>query len=176
MIDELACARARQWIHRSLDGDTDEAESGALRKHVDACPACARLERDLLALQGGLRSVPAAPMPDDALHEVFARTARAATGRTTRRPLWRDWRAAVAAAAAIALAWGFWPRPEYSDAELQQAAVEARLVLKLTADALGKTRRATVEEVLEKGVSPALQRMPVKLPRSETPEERKSQT
>ena len=164
------CVLARGAIHRTLDGDPlaplAPEEVQALATHLEECSGCRETRDELTQMRDALAALPQLPLPAADLEAVLA--------RTTRRPrrFWQlpagrlDWRLAAAAALVVLAAFVMWPEsdPAPSQAEIRQAEAEARLVFKLTLDALKRTQRVTVDEVLGGEVSPALRRVPVKLP------------
>jgi len=157
------CTEARAAIHRRLDGEALEAVLAAgLERHLAGCPGCRRAEAELADVQVRLRAVRLPPMPDADVRAVLARTSRAP--RAVHAVGWRA--AAVAAAVLLAVLLGSWiertRRPD--PIELARAANEARYVLALTGRALDRTERAAVGRVLAGEVSPALRRVPMKLP------------
>jgi anti-sigma factor RsiW len=143
---EWSCEVARRSIHRRLDGEAlGDGERRQLDRHLDSCAECRESDEDLRAILGGLRAIPQQTMPDGALQEVFDRTVRAdrAGRKRTLRRWGVDWRmaaAAVVTAGVIGIWFAFYPpapRPaEPTQAELAQAAEDARMVLGLTAQAL----------------------------------------
>jgi len=163
---DTACDGFRELIHRTLDGDLIESEpSRILHAHLADCEACREVESELRLIQHALRGLPNLPMPDDAFEEVLDRTSRSRSG--WRRAL--DWRAAAAAAIVALGLWSLWAlRPpsstEPSRAELEAAAAQVRMVLGLTHDALDRSRETCINELLRGQVSPALQRLPIRLP------------
>ena len=174
-IRDLNCARAVGYVHQRLDGDELDPERAEwLSQHLTECAECRRAEEELQQIQQALRGLSVAPLPEDALDEVWDRTTR-----TAGRRVWADWRA-IAVAAVLALAFfGVWqvrdravPASEVavaeagpSDADLARAAVEARYVLNLTATVLRRSERVAIEEVVGKRVAPALQKIPLLMPR-----------
>ncbi len=175
--DDHPCAPFRERIHRTLDGELmDAALRAELDAHLAECPECQTAQRELLDVQSVLRSAPELIFSEEDLDAVFARTSRESLGRRVTR--WGlDWRAAAAAAVLALGLWGAWPAapvPEQvSQAELEQAMVEARWALQQTAEALRRSTSGAMD-VIQHEVTPALQRVPVKLPGR--PAERKSQT
>ncbi len=161
------CEIARGAIHRQLDGEPlVPAERESLAVHLEGCAGCREARGELEQVQQALASLPELPLPSADLEAVFDRTTR-------RRPrFWQpgawglEWRLAAAAAMVALAAFVLWPQgePRPSAAEIRQAEAEARLVFKLTFDALKRTQRVAVDEVLGGEVSPALQRVPMKLP------------
>ena len=165
---EPDCGEFREWIHQVLDGDLmDEERRVSLDRHLAECESCRTAESELRQIQSTLRSAPSLSLPDEWLDEVFARTSRAPQESPARRGWGFDWRAAAAAAVLALALWNFWPSGQpsgYTQAELERAADEARLALKLTAQALARTERVGIEGVLGGEVSPALKRIPVRFP------------
>jgi predicted anti-sigma-YlaC factor YlaD len=163
---ELGCAGAREAIHVSLDADLmDAGLKRRLEAHVAGCASCRAFASEMRAIQEGLRNLGELRMPDDVLEEVWVRTTR------SRRAPARAWRLRLAAAAAVLVVVmaGLWLRngsapTEPTDAELAQAAREARMVLQLTSRALRRAERAAVRDVLTDEVSRALRRVPVQWP------------
>jgi len=176
----IDCDTARERIHARLDGDRlAEAEQEALETHLLGCPACRDAEIDLTGIQRSLRTVAAIPLPDAAFRDVLARTSRA--GRRAPWRVWRfEWQAAAAAAVIVVAALFGWsmldtPTGRPSDAEIERARAEARLVLQFTADALAHSRAAAVQGLTEE-ISPALQRVPMRLPGAAPAKERNNDT
>ena len=125
----------------------------------------------MTGLMLGLRELPQVGMDDATLDRVLQLTTRSAgeapSGRLTGWGL--GWRAAAAlfAVALTASVWWFAGQtrsPEIPPEELARAEAEARLVLKLAADAMRRSQAAGVRGVLADEVRPALQRIPVQLP------------
>jgi RNA polymerase sigma-70 factor (ECF subfamily) len=163
LVNANACDAAREWIHQSLDAELmDAATKQRLDDHLSGCAACRERADELRAVQEGLRSLPELKLPDDALEEVWRRTTR------SRRT--RPWYLAAAAAAITVLVLGgLWlrngPQPTGpTDAELEQAAREARLVLQFASRALHRTEQAAFRDILTDEVSTALQRVPIQWP------------
>jgi anti-sigma factor RsiW len=162
------CAAAREAMHATLDADVVEAGlRERLAAHLADCTACREAEAELRAIQRALRELPVQTFPEAALEEVWQHTVRA--GR--RRATWgRNGRLAAAAAAVVVVVLGgLWLRPDPapaapSEAELQQAAREARLVLRLASGALRSTEQVAFEDVLARDVSDALRRVPIRWP------------
>ena len=173
-IRDLDCARALRYVHQRLDGDVLDPESaGWLSRHLSACSDCRQAQEELKQIQQALRELKVTPFPEDAIDQVWDRTTRTDSPRA-----WTDWRA-FAAAAVLALAFfGLWqvgdrtaPGSEVvvadagpSDAELARATAEARFVLNLTATALRRSERVAFGEVMDKRITPALQRIPLLMP------------
>ena len=180
-LTRLDCARARRNVHRVLDGDAlRPAERGRLSAHLGGCVACREFERDVTELHAALRSLPQDSLPDASLERVWDATVRSAERRTGAVERWIDWRV-LAAAAVLTLGFiGLWRSPlvglgdarstrvqvELSDTEeLARLGAEARLVLRMTADALRRVERAAVDDVLTDEVSPALSKAQIRWPR-----------
>ena len=104
---------ARRLLSPLLDGDLPRAAEAALRAHLERCPACRRILRQLEAAEGLLRGLPACLTPLDpspsgeARLRALARWARPAP----REPAWRP-TAVGALAAAAALAVLVWLEPQ----------------------------------------------------------------
>ena len=114
-------------------------------------------------IQGGLRSLPELKLPDEVLEQVWART----TSARRTRPWYY---AAAAAAIVVTVLGGVWLQqngtdPQPTEAELRQAALEARLVLGLTSRALREGGQKAVDRVLAGEVSEALQKVPIRWPK-----------
>ncbi len=175
------CARVRPLLHETMDRALTADERRVVDDHLAACAGCTAFAAGLDRVRETLASLPAAPFPDDALREVFARTIDAG-------PWWRrwlpsnGWQVALTGAAAMALAglalWTAWngPAPRRNpavdvaahdvadEAELRRALEETRFALALASNAVRRSGRAAVEDVLQKSVAPALDRIPVRFP------------
>jgi anti-sigma factor RsiW len=161
----LSCEGAREIVHRLLDGDpVDPSREQTYRVHLAACWNCREAEADLRLIQSELRSLPARGLPDTALQRVWRQTSRRKASRPARRrSKVFDWRAAAAAAALAAVLLGVWSTrpPEPDPEELERAAVEARMVLLLTARTLRRSEETMMRKVFVEGVTPALARAPI---------------
>ena len=184
------CGRVRPLLHETMDRELTSRERGEVDAHLASCVDCAEFAEGLETVRTTLASLPAAPFPDDALQEVFARTIDA-------EPRWRawlpstGWRVALTGAAALALAgaalWTGWNgaalRPDpgsevavgdptvaassvANEEQLRRALEETRYALALAAGAVRRSGRAAVEDVLQGAVAPALHRIPVRFPAS----------
>jgi len=158
------CAGAREAIHASLDAELmDAGLQQRLENHLGDCASCREFAAEMRRIQGGLRSLPELKLPDEVLEQVWARTRRA---RRT-----RPWYyAAAAAAIVVTVLGGIWLQkngadPQPTEAELRQAALEARLVLGLTSRALRTGGQKAVDRVLTGEVSEALQKVPIRWPK-----------
>jgi anti-sigma factor RsiW len=169
-MSRMTCDRARGVLHEVLDGDLMDADlRSMLHAHLAGCQACREFEADTRQIQSALAALPMVSLSEEALDEVWNRTsrARAGSGGFSRRGF--DWRVAAAAAVVtIGLVGTWWigaPEPVGpTELELARAATEARMVLGMTANALRKTERATVEGVLADEVAPALRSVPIQWP------------
>ena len=186
--DRVACEKARQAIQERLDGPIAAEALEELHAHLAGCSACREVEAGLLAVQQALGSLPELSFPDEALEQVWDRTVRSEPPATRPASWWTDWRALAAAAVVAAALLGLWAlgrhrltpsgpievaRHEYSEQEIEAAAAEAHMVLSLTVSALRRSRHVAVRDVLAGEVSPALRRIPVRLPGSEGAEPRR---
>jgi hypothetical protein len=158
--ERFGCTETREAVHAALDAELmDAGLKQRLEAHLEGCASCREFASELRVIQGGLRTLPELELPDAVLEHVWNRTIRA--HRT------RPWYfAAAAAAIAVTVLGGFWLRngtesPELSDTQLRRAALEARLVLGITSQALPRTERAAVDDGLTGGVSQALRQMPI---------------
>ena len=95
----MNCENALELMNRELDGALTEAESAALRAHLDACPDCRETWRQLHELDTLLRE--SELEPPAALHEGVMREIRQEQKKKPRRA-WVP-AAAIAAAAALVL-------------------------------------------------------------------------
>jgi anti-sigma factor RsiW len=167
-VQSWGCRSALRAIHRGLDGDPLEpALERQVDEHLATCADCREAAAELRAIQEGLRRLPLERMPDAALEEVLAATVGSRRAGTLRR-FGFDWRLAAAAIVTVGVI-GSWyalfpPSGRPSDTELREAAVEARAVLALTAQALRKAERAATRDVLAGQLSPALRRVPIDWP------------
>jgi hypothetical protein len=163
--EKMDCTRARQILHERLDGDVvDLSVDREYRTHLATCAPCSAADRDMQSIQSGLRELPLIGLPDMALERVWRGTTRKRLGRAARLSFWGlDWRGVAAAAALAAVLLGVHGvRPTHpTEAELNQAAAEARMALLLTARALRQSEETVLREVLAKEVSPALGRAPI---------------
>jgi len=157
------CAAARRAVHVSLDAELmDAGLRRMLDEHLERCAACRDFAAEMRTIQDGLRSLPEIPLSGDALEHVWERTVR--SRRSPLRP--RLWMPAAAAALVIVALAGMWLRngsapPGPTDAEIAQAAHQARMVFGITSRVLHRTEHAAFDEVLSDDVSGALRRMPV---------------
>ena len=95
----MNCENALELMSRELDEALTEAESAALRAHLDACPDCRETRRQLHELDALLQED--VPEPPAALHDGVMRAIRQEEKQKKRRA-WIP-AAAIAAAAALVL-------------------------------------------------------------------------
>ena len=95
----MNCENALELMNRELDGALTEAESAALRAHLDACPDCRETWRQLHELDALLQE--SELEPPAALHDGVMRAIRQEQKRKPRRA-WLP-AAAIAAAAVLVL-------------------------------------------------------------------------
>ena len=184
------CADTRRVLQELMDGPVDAETRSGLDAHLAHCAECREARDGYEAVRIGLRSLPRAPFPDDALQEVWSRTVEAEE-REARAALWQPRFGAVAALAAsilvvaLTLVWSNRVPPgepvpvvvrELSPAQIEQVRREARRVLELTAAALGRTQLTAAERVLEKEVSPAIRKIRIHWPEEQAPDDRRSKT
>jgi anti-sigma factor RsiW len=160
----MRCEQAIERIHQILDGDLmDAAQRQELESHLSNCDGCRKADAELRTIQQALSALPADELPEDALEQVWTRTTKARL-----KPAYH-WSIAAAAAVLVLALLGLWQIgapgvAEPTQAELDRAADEARMVLGLTAQALRKTEQAVFKSVLTDEVSPALKSVPIKWP------------
>jgi len=161
------CARASELIHRVLDRELmDAALHLDLDEHLATCAACREARDELTEIQRELHALPTVPLPEAALRRVWAETIDAEPSRRRFAAWGLDWRGAAAAAVMALALFGLGRafQPEQPDPqEVVRATAEARMVLELASSALSKTRQVAVEGVLAGEISPALQRLPLRL-------------
>lgn len=104
---------ARRLLSPLLDGEVPPRKEAALRAHLERCPACRRIRRQLEAAEGLLRGLPASFIPLDAGPGGEARLRGLARwGRPARRePAWRPTAVGALAAAAALLVLVWWGPP-----------------------------------------------------------------
>ena len=176
-VARFDCAEAREAVHATLDAELVEAGlKQRLELHLSECSACREFAEELRVIQGGLQTLPELELPDEVLQRVWDRTTRSRPVRFWSRS--RSFAAAAAAVVVLVLG-GLWIQREAvpagpTDAEVRQAAIEARMVLQLTSRALRKTEAAAFKEVLTDEVSEALRRAPIRWPERSAAERRGS--
>lgn len=89
------CEHAAEWISAQLDGELTPAETAQLEAHLEQCPSCRALQKDLLALHQALLEAAAqwtAEPPADLTQRVLERV-RAAEVLPFRaqKSRWRRW-------------------------------------------------------------------------------------
>lgn len=160
----MKCEQAVELIHQLLDGDLmDAGDRQEMEEHLASCDGCRRADAELRTIQQSLRAMPADSLPDDVLDSVWTSTTKSGGGRVYR------WGLAAAAAVLVVSLLGLWQfgppgAVEPTQAELDRATEEARMVFGLTAQALRKTERAAFKSVLAEEVSPALRSVPIQWP------------
>lgn len=189
----MRCEEARERIHLVLDGDLMEASLlQQLEAHLADCAECRTAEAELKAARSALRALPQPALPADALEEVWRRTSRTRPQRASARSPF-PWRALAAAASLAIVLFTAWmlsgttptrvagpvvpPSPpiiEPTEEEIARAAEQTRMVFRLTASAMRKAKEKAFKDVLADDVSPALQRLPFRLPGGSGPRERES--
>jgi len=152
--DALPCEEALDLLEPYLDGDLPPGEMDRVRRHLEACPACAA-ELSLAArIQRELRALPQPDCPP----EVIERVRRAGRGEVVpfparkRVPRWRI--AAAAALVALAVAGGALgvhiQHVRQQQEQVAQATREARLALAYFGKVTRKAGLDVRDEVLEK--------------------------
>ncbi|HXV75460.1 MAG TPA: zf-HC2 domain-containing protein [Candidatus Polarisedimenticolaceae bacterium] len=167
-VRRIECARAMDRVHRRLDGEAlGPADVRALASHLAECVDCRQANGELGQIQLAMRELGEQRFPDGGLEQVWEQTTRR-TGRARRSAWWAAAAAIVVVSAWLALWQGGRQDPVApSDAELERAAREARLVLRLAAQAIDRTERAAFADVLGGQVSPALRKVPIRWPAAE---------
>ncbi|MFQ5494218.1 MAG: hypothetical protein ACE5EX_02455 [Phycisphaerae bacterium] len=182
----ISCDQVRIAIDGDHNGGAEALSRSSLDTHLAACGACRAYRDESRTLGRVLQRMPLVPFPRDALTELLHRTVEAepardrgpvesrnrrsagspggaaAHERTPRRR--RRARVPLATAAALVLAVGaaWYVRRGAEEAEaarLSRAVDQTRFVLDVTSRALRRVEHAAVDEVLEKRVTPALQRV-----------------
>jgi predicted anti-sigma-YlaC factor YlaD len=189
MSEALAreCAEARAAIQDLLDGPLAGRRRQALDEHLARCSACREVQSGLRNVRLALRSLPEIPLPEDALAEVWARTIDAPrpTGAAARPVGWKTVAALAASLLlAVVLLWsgrvpGARQAPSPDDmtqAEIEQIQRETRQALRVTAAAVHLSREVALDRVLEREISPAIRRIPVRWPETGTPASRRPRT
>ena len=156
----LACARARTGLQARLDADpAQQLETAEIEAHLDACPDCRALARELQEVQDALRAAPLLHFPDQALEEVWDRTVRAPGVTRTRRAVavWGGLAAAgILGALLLAVPHGT-PGPQRpSEEEVRRAAAEVQFVFRLANHEIRHQGTRALREVLDGEVAPAL--------------------
>jgi anti-sigma factor (TIGR02949 family) len=152
--DALPCEEALDLLEPYLDGDLPPDEADRVRRHLEACTACAAELALAARIQSELRALPQPDCPP----EVIERVRRAGRGEVVpfpsrqRPPRWRT----AAAAALVALAVGggalgvHLQRERQQQEQVAQATREARLALAYFGKVTRKAGLDVRDEVLEK--------------------------
>jgi anti-sigma factor RsiW len=113
----MSCVAYRERIEALVDGMLPAEEARELERHLEGCPSCAALARELSRLHGLLGASPNLE-PSPGFEASFLRRLRSeAESRPSWWPAlfrgWRGWAFATAAATAVALGLVLWPeRPD----------------------------------------------------------------
>ena len=155
---DFDCVHARLAIQAELDEPQATPVEIALATHLTTCPNCCGYRDDLLAVRAAIRGLPAHPLPDDVLEDVWDQTVRACERRDSGRGWVVGWRPAAAAAvlAIAVLSSQLIQRPVAGVADVDGAMADVRLVLGLTGDALHRARSITVNRIVASTFSPAI--------------------
>ncbi len=152
--DALPCEEALDLLEPYLDGDLPPHEADRVRRHLEACPACAAELALAARIQRELRALPQPDCPP----EVIERVRRAGRGEVVpfpsrdRAPRWRI----AAAAALLALAAGggslfvHFQHVRQQEEQVAEATREARLALAYFGKVTRRTGLDVRDEVLEK--------------------------
>ena len=176
---EMLCEQARESIQDLIDDGKTVMESvsgtaGALAAHLEVCSDCRVFQKEMSKLHRGLTDLPELAFPAAALEEVWDQTVRK---RAVAKFDWR-WLAVAAAILVVVFAGRLFDSQkvgsEYSTAEVAQATVEARAALNLVRDALQRSEQAAVERVLGGEVTPALEKITIGLPDTESSKKRRT--
>jgi len=164
----LVCHQARSLMQEALDGPLSPAERRGLEAHLVGCESCRSYGRELSKLRAALWEVPAAPLPRQALEQVWDKTIRRGGAPGWHRQLitWKP----IAAAAVIVLV-VLWHQlsapvapPAASPAELERLAADTRLVLQIACEAVSLAQRITAQDVLQDRVNATLKGIPIPVP------------
>jgi anti-sigma factor (TIGR02949 family) len=176
--DALSCAEALDLLEPYLDGDLPPGEADRVRRHLEACPACAAELALAARIQSELRALPQPDCPP----EVIERVRRAGRGEVVPFPFREGaprWRIA-AAAALIALAVGggslfvHLQHVQQQREQVAEATREARLALAYFGKVTRKAGLDVRDEVLEKRlVNPVARSVSRSLGEARSPEPRK---
>lgn len=145
------CERVQRSIDEQFDRDAPDRMETAVADHLSECTACRQYCQRLNALEEDMRSLPSIPFPDEALQNVWAKSVDKLSA-STRHSTWHRWRRPLAAAAALALAfsipWTAW-RLHLSTRQkrVDEAVVQTRYVLGVTAGALRRAETVAVEDL-----------------------------
>lgn len=97
----IPCEHCEELINARLDGQLTDQEALLLEEHLDQCPQCRQLDRDLTALHHRLGALSAAP-PADLTAAILSQLEVPAM-QTKRKKKKAPWAAIACAAAAVVL-------------------------------------------------------------------------
>jgi len=121
----MTCARVRQMLDALVDRELDTATDRELEAHLIACPECARLRAERVALRERMRAgAPYFAAPARIRNAVGNAVAEAdgARQRPVKRPTWIKTALVAASAAVASLVAGIWiGRPPLDDARRESA-------------------------------------------------------
>jgi hypothetical protein len=165
----MTCDTAQDAIQARRDNALAIADTSQLDEHLLTCGECREFDAALDTIGDVLRSLPVAPMPDHAVAAVWEHAARTRFGGPAVIHRLLSWPAAAVAAALLFVVLvgplALRPHePRFSDAQVAQAASEAEYVLALTGRVLARVEQETFDQVIGEHVSPALERIPIRLP------------
>jgi len=100
MSGRKTCVEFEELLHERLDGALDADSATEVERHVQECPACAALLRDLEGLAAGLGLLPTPDLDDTAWERAVTTATRSGARRRTPR-----WVAVPALVAAAVLCW-----------------------------------------------------------------------
>lgn len=109
----LNCGEALELISAELDGELTPQQKAALEKHLNSCPTCRDLQRDLEAIHRELADIAAAPVPPpvDLQPAIMAQIRAEGHPIPQKKPGWKLRLAVAAVFAAVLLGAGaqhFW--------------------------------------------------------------------
>ena len=186
----IECAKVREIMQELMDGSVPAERREMLDEHLAGCTECREVRQGLETVRSALRSLPVVPLPDDALDEVLAKTVDAHPDDAS-ADAWKSRVGAIVAVAAsllvvvLAVQWSRQqPDPfartatvvERAPVPIEQARLEARRVLEITAVALARSEQVAFERVLGGEVSPAIRKIGIQWPEPSAPEDRRSKT
>jgi len=154
-------------IDAYLDGDLSPAESAVADLHLTRCPACAEELQMARQVAGSLRALPAMNCPDSIPEAVRARIGAAGNKQWGVKPWpwyyrWQEWfkRPAVVGvmtAVLFVVITAFLGEkkpvlPEYSQAEIEAAELDAKLALAYLGRCTNRAGATVRDDVFEQGV------------------------